>query len=129
MAGELGFVPEGPHIEEVSGIRKAFNEEHDKNGTSKRREERKHEEKRHPKEHMETIARTAESSNEQLSKKGLPYRFRIYEEQGSVIIDLVMLDNAGNITKEVKRNITDEDFDRLIEDISSIEGLFIDKNG
>ena len=129
MAGELGFVPEGPHIEEVSSVRKVYNEDHDKNGASRKRDEGKHQEKRHPREHMAAITKAAERSNGELSKKSLPFRFRVYEERETVIIDLVMLDNKGNIVKEVKRNITDEDFDRMIEDISSIEGLLIDQTG
>jgi hypothetical protein len=129
MAGELGFVPEGPHIEEVSGIRKIYNEEHGENDVAKRHSGSRHHEKRHPKEYLHAIAKAAERSNEQLAQKSMPYRFCVYEEEGSVIIDLVLLNKEGAVVKEIKRNITDEDFDRMIENISSIEGLLFDRNG
>ena len=129
MAGELGFTPEGPHIEEVTGLRRVHNEEHGEKESSGRHAETSHHEKRHPKEYLNAITKAAEASNDRLAKKGAPYRFRVYDEEGKVMIDLVMLDDTGKIVKEVKRNITDDDFDRLIENISAIEGLFIDRNG
>jgi hypothetical protein len=127
MAGDVGFSPEDSRVEEVSGIKKVNNDEQGGNASGKKGHEQH--KKRHPGEYMHVIGRAARESNEQLAKKGAPYRFRVYESQGEVMIDLVMLDASGNIVKEVKRNITDEDFDRLIENISLIEGLLIDKTG
>lgn len=40
-----------------------------------------------------------------------------------------MLDKDGGVLREIKRNITDEDFGRLIDDVSSMEGLIIDSSG
>ncbi len=78
---------------------------------------------------MATMARAAQASNEKLAKKGLPYRFCVCEKNGRIIIDLVLLDQSGKIVREIQRDITNEDFDRLIDDVASIEGLLIDKNG
>lgn len=129
MAGDIGFRSDDPHIEEVSGPRRAYNDDHGERNTPKQRKESKHHEKRNLKEYMRTITKAAESSNRQLEQNGSQYRFHVFEENGEVMIDIVMLDQSGRIVKEVKRNITDEDFDRLIEDISLIEGLFFDTTG
>jgi len=98
------------------------------------RERKQHHEQEVPehrklREYLRTLSRAAKASNEKLAKTGSRYRFCVYEEKGSVMIDLVILDEHGKIAAEVRRNITDVDFDRVIENISTIEGLLIDKNG
>ncbi|MBN2038303.1 MAG: flagellar protein FlaG [Chitinispirillaceae bacterium] len=128
MAGDMGFTPEDSRVEEVSGIRKVYNEERGDKDSSRKEQKRKRP-KRHPKEYMHTIGTAAKESNEQLARKGLPYRFCVHESGDEVIIDLVLLDSNGKIEKEIRRNITNEDFDRMIENISSLEGLFFDKTG
>jgi hypothetical protein len=128
MAGDVGFSPEDSRVEEVTGIKKVSNDEH--GGGSRKKQEEGHERpKRHPLEYMGTISKAAKESNDQLTKKGIPYRFHVYESAGKVMIDLVQLNAEGSIIKEVRRNITDEDFDRIINNIASIEGLLIDRTG
>jgi hypothetical protein len=130
MAGELGFSPEGPHIEEVAGSARVHNDKPaGERGSSRQQPDAHEHEKRHPKEYFHTISKAAEASNKQLERTKAPYRFRVYEEGPRVLIDIVMLDDAGKIVKEVKRNITDEDFNKVIQDISAIEGLLIDSSG
>jgi hypothetical protein len=129
MAGDFGFTPEDTRVEGLLGPSRVFNDRQGDGDSKKQERERRRHEKRHPAEYMRTIGRAAKESNDQLARKGLPYRFCIHETDGKVEIDIVMLDGSGNIVKEVKRNITDDDFDRLIENIALIEGLFIDKTG
>ena len=116
-------------IEKVPTVTKVHNDEHAGKEGKKKQPEPDHHEKRNPQEYMHAITQAAKTSNELLAKKGSPYRFRVYEEKGNVMIDLVMLDAAGKIIKEVRRNITDDDFDKLINNIASIEGLLFDSNG
>ena len=116
-------------VEKVPGVPKIHHEEHEgKEGKKKQPEQDLHE-KRDPKEYMHAISQAAKTSNELLAKKGSRYRFCVTEEGENVIIDLVMLDDAGKIIKEVRRNITNDDFDKLINNIASIEGLLFDSNG
>jgi|WetSurMetagenome_2_1015567.scaffolds.fasta_scaffold209086_1 hypothetical protein len=130
MAGELGFRPDPPHVEEVSSSSRVHNDRPaGERGGSKQHHGYGEKEKRHPGEYLHTIEKAAEASNRELERRKAPYRFCVYEENGRVMIDLVQLDAAGKITKEIKRNITDEDFEKVIEDISSIEGLFLDTTG
>jgi hypothetical protein len=82
--------------------------------------------KKDAREYFHTLEKAAEGSNEYCAKKGLPYRFRVYLEDNDVFIDLVVLDTAGKIIEEKRKNISHEDFTRLIEDVTSIEGLFFD---
>jgi hypothetical protein len=130
VAGELGFSPEEPHIEEVSRAARVHNERHaGEREASKDRQDAHRHDKRHPKEYLHTLSKAAEASNKRLELAGAPYRFCVCEEGGRVLIDLVTLDQSGNVVKEVKRNITDEDFEKVIEDISALEGLFFDGTG
>ena len=128
MAGDVGFSPEDSRVEELTGIKRASNDEQG-GGSKKKQEESRGRSKRNPLEYMGTISRAAKESNDQLAKKGIPYRFCVYESAGKMIIDLVQLNAQGEVIKEVRRNITDEDFDRLINNIAAIEGLLIDKTG
>ena len=84
---------------------------------------------RRPKDYFTTLAKRAGVTNQELAKKKLPYRFCVYEQGGEVFIDVVTLDAAGKVSTTVRRNITDEDFDRWIDDISILEGLFLDTSG
>ncbi|MBN1129546.1 MAG: hypothetical protein JXA71_11195 [Chitinispirillaceae bacterium] len=129
MAGDFGFSPEDSRVEGLLGTRRVYNDRDGNSGSKKKEQEGRRHEKRHPAAYMHTISRAVRESNEQLTRKGLPYRFCIHESKGEIEIDIVMLDRYGNVVKEVKRNITNDDFDRLIENISLIEGLFIDSTG
>jgi hypothetical protein len=76
--------------------------------------------------YFHTLSKAAEAANELCTKKSLPYRFRVYLENGEAIIDRTILDKDGNILEVKTKNINQEDFARLIEDVTSIEGLFFD---
>jgi hypothetical protein len=75
---------------------------------------------------MHTIGKAAESSNEKLVRLNLPYRFSVYAEGDELFIDVVVLDATGKVINERKKNISHQDFERLIEDVSQIEGVFVD---
>jgi hypothetical protein len=77
-------------------------------------------------DYFRTLAKAAEASNEQLVHKDVPLRFCVYEQGSLVFLDIVKLDAAGKVQKTVRRNITDDDFEHWIDDISHIEGLLID---
>ena len=76
--------------------------------------------------YFHALSKAVEASNGYCAKKGLPYRFRIYLKNNNLYIDLLVLDDNGNIIEEKRRNITEADFGRLIDDISNIAGLFFD---
>ena len=78
------------------------------------------------KDYFETLAKAAEASNEKLVEKNIPLRFCVYEENGQVFIDVVRLDPNGKIANTIRKNITNEDFEMWIEDISRMEGLLFD---
>jgi uncharacterized FlaG/YvyC family protein len=81
-----------------------------------------------PKDFVRTIAKAAEASNATLMRLNLPYRFRVFAEGEEVFVEIVVLDENGNIITEKKKNISHEEFARLIEDVSQIQGLFFDSN-
>jgi hypothetical protein len=83
---------------------------------------------RQPKDFVRTIVKAADASNAKLMQQNLPYRFSVYSEGDEVFIDIVILDENGTIVSEKKKNISHQEFARLIEDVSQIEGLFIDSN-
>jgi hypothetical protein len=76
--------------------------------------------------YFHTLSKAAEASNELCVKKGLPYRFRVYLINDEVFIDRMILDKDGNILEVKSKNVSQEDFARLIEDVTNIEGLFFD---
>jgi len=81
-----------------------------------------------PKDFIHTIGKAAEASNAKLVRLNLPYRFCVYSKDDEVFIDIVILDQNGTIVSEKIKNISHQDFERLIEDVSQIEGLFIDSS-
>ncbi len=91
------------------------------------RKDHRHRKRRRPKDFLQTIQKATEESNRKLSRQGTPVRFCIYMEKGRLMLDMAYLDDSGAITRVTTRDVTDADFDQLIEDISNIEGLQFDQ--
>jgi uncharacterized FlaG/YvyC family protein len=103
---------------------------YDRQDLSKRKQhQHQDKEERESKDYLRTLRKAAENSNDLLEKKDSPYRFRIYENEGEVFIELLVLDKSGNVINEQVRRITHESFEKWIEDLSAIEGLFLDMKG
>ncbi|MDD5672917.1 MAG: hypothetical protein PHC61_02030 [Chitinivibrionales bacterium] len=91
---------------------------------------RRHREgKREVAAYFRTVEKAAAALNELLTKKNTLYRFRVYWEGDQILIDLIVLDKTGAVAEKRKKNITHEDFARLIEDLGRGEGLMIDSLG
>ena len=91
-------------------------------------EDRKHRFRR-SKDYIHTLQAATEASNEQLVRLGIPLRFCVYEAHGQLMIDVVRLDENGHIIAAVRKDITNEDFEKWIEDIAGMEGLLFDRAG
>ena len=103
---------------------------HDPQDHSKRKHQEENEpQSRESKDYLRTLQKAAESSNELLAKKNSLYRFRVYERDSEVFIDLIVLDKDGNVVQEQIRRITHESFEKWIQDLSAMEGLFLDTQG
>jgi hypothetical protein len=111
-------------IQDTSYIKGLGETPHDHGGKGRHRQEQ---EQKEPRDYVRTIVRAAEASNEKLVRANLPYRFFVYTEGEEVFINLVVLDQNGKVMSEKKKNISHQDFARIIEDLSQIEGMFIDK--
>jgi hypothetical protein len=96
------------------------------NESDKKHERQQPRERKNPKDYFHALKTAAEKSNDFLLKKGLPYRFNVYTENEEVFIDLVTLDEKGAVIGQKRKNISHEDFQRIIEDVSQMEGLFFD---
>ena len=92
----------------------------------KKRSRQKPRLKKEVRDHFQDLSDAAGISNNKLKLKGLPYRFHLYEDSNEVFIDLVVLDEQGQIVEEKRKNISHQDFSRIIEEIESNEGLFFD---
>ena len=81
------------------------------------------------KDYFKTLLKATETSNEHLEQKGIPFRFYVYEKDDKIYIDFVQLDRQGKVKAVDTKDITNEDFNRWIDDIANIEGLVIDMRG
>ncbi len=93
-----------------------------------RREERKQEKKEQKKvaDFFHPLSKAVEASNRRLIERNLPYRFRVFKQWGEVFIELSVLDSGGKVIKKQRKNITQSDFNRIIDDVAQVEGLFFD---
>ena len=82
--------------------------------------------KRLPKDFFPTIARAVRRANETISQKGLLYRFEVYLQNGEVLIDTLVLNAQGEVEKRITKNVTQEEFDKLINDVAMAEGMMLD---
>lgn len=79
--------------------------------------------------HFESLKNAADLANRDLESKNSPYRFYIYREFEEIFINLVLLDANGNILEVKKKNITNQEFTDLINNIQNGEGLFYNTVG
>lgn len=96
---------------------------------SQERQQGKKQEK-HPKkqvrDYFRPLSKAVELSNKRLSDRKLPYRFSVYKKWGEVYIELFILDDNGMVKEKQRKNISYDDFNRIIDDVVAIEGLFLD---
>jgi hypothetical protein len=78
------------------------------------------------KDYFRPLSKAVEASNQRLTTDGLPYRFRVFKRWGNVYIELFILDEEGNIKEKQRKNISQSDFNRIIDDVVKVEGLFFD---
>ncbi|MCX7727118.1 MAG: hypothetical protein N2053_09760, partial [Chitinispirillaceae bacterium] len=67
------------------------------------------------KDFFNPLSKAVEASNKRLIARKLPYRFRVFREDEDVFIELSILDEGGNIIKKEVKNITESDFNRIID--------------
>jgi hypothetical protein len=78
-------------------------------------------------DYLKTIKKRAESTNQQFASQHLPYQITVdLVGNDEILIDLAVLDKKGVPIRHSKRNITNENFSRLMEDISTGKGLLLD---
>ena len=80
-------------------------------------------------DHFDELNRAAEITNDDFEKRNVPYRFYLRQEDGELFIELVVLDDEGNITEVNERNITHQDFSEWLSHIERGDGLFVDSRG
>ncbi|MBN1759513.1 MAG: hypothetical protein JW863_14385 [Chitinispirillaceae bacterium] len=77
-------------------------------------------------DYFHPLSKAVEVSNERLKERNLPYRFKVFKRWGEVYIELYLLDEQGKVKEKQRKNISHSDFNRIIEDVSMVEGLFFD---
>ncbi len=80
-------------------------------------------------DHFETIQNAVVESNRILIEKNLPLRCRLFMHESALVLELTRLDTAGKVISAEQRDISDADFITILNEITSIEGLFIDATG
>lgn len=80
-----------------------------------------------PRDYLRTINKRAQATDLAFKRQHLPYQFKVLTDgEENIYIDLSILDEKGNIVKHEKRDVTNESFGRLMDNISSGKGLLID---
>lgn len=77
-------------------------------------------------DYIDTLKKRAEKTNGSFVQKQLPYRLKIYTQDKKAFIELSTVDGFGNILDKKIRDITKDDFNKLIENISTGIGLIFD---
>lgn len=77
-------------------------------------------------DYIETVKKRAASTNERFIRKNLPYRLRAYTIGRRAFIGLAIYDGNNKIINNVARDITDDDFGIIIDNLSTGSGLLFD---
>ena len=77
--------------------------------------------------YLSTLKKRTEMSNDQAKKNKLPYRLTVHQvDQDKVFLDVVILDADEKELDRISRDITNENFSKVIDNITAGSGLIID---
>jgi len=77
--------------------------------------------------YLSTLKKRAEMTNNLAKKQKLPYRLAIHKvDQDKVFLDVVIMDADEKELDRISRDVTNNDFGKLIDNITSGAGLIID---
>ena len=77
--------------------------------------------------YLGTVKKRAEITNDLAKKKKLPYRLKVYPVAvDKVFMDVVIVNDKDEEVNRVSRDVTNADFDKLIDNISEGSGLLFD---
>ena len=95
-----------------------------KPGKKKNQQEHKHRDEAGS--HFQQLSKAAELAHDTLERNHSPYRFCVYQEGEEVFIDIVIIDDDGEIKETKKKNITHDEFSTWLNHIEQGNGLFFD---
>jgi hypothetical protein len=79
------------------------------------------------KDYAGTVEKRAKEINSQFEKRQLPYRIKVtIAADESVQLDLSIVNESGSPVNYLRRNISDDDFSKLMDDITSGKGIIFD---
>jgi len=76
--------------------------------------------------YLHTLKKRADMTNDLAKKRKLPYRLKIYVDQDRIFLDVSIIDADEKELNRISRDVTNNDFARLIDNISLGKGLIID---
>jgi hypothetical protein len=78
-------------------------------------------------DYLRTIRTRAQATDREFQRRNLPYRFKVLTDNNeNVLIDLSILDGQGKVIRHETRNVTNDNFGTLMDNISTGKGLLID---
>ena len=81
------------------------------------------------KDYFKILTKAAETSNQVLELKNLPYRFSVYKKTNALFIDFVTYDVKKKPINIQTIEVTRVNFYKWVKNISNIAGFYVDKNG
>ncbi len=79
--------------------------------------------------HYDELDREVAYANSMLEQEESPYRFDLHKEDDTVYIDIVVLDDNGNIIETLRKNVTHREFSQYRVAILEGGGLLLDNLG
>lgn len=77
--------------------------------------------------YLDTLKKRVKMTNDQAKKQNLPYRLTVHKvDKDKVFLDVVIMDADEKELDRISRDVTNNDFGKLIDNITSGSGLIID---
>ncbi len=93
-------------------------------GFNKRHKKKK--QHRFAKDSFEALSRLVEETHRELENRDSPFRLCIYQDDEEIYIDVVTLDESGQISQVFKHDISHTEVENLVDQIKSGTGLILD---
>ena len=100
----------------------------DKPGISsyKKKKQKKRKRFHEAKKHFDELTKIVDETHKELELKDSPFRICVYQEGEDIFIDIVTIDESGNIDQTFKHDISHAELENLVNHIKSGRGLIFD---
>jgi hypothetical protein len=79
-------------------------------------------------QYFRPLEKAADATNQNLENVDSPLRVSVYRKGAGVMMEIIVSRSDGLSPESIKKDITEDDFSKLIHDVTDVKGLIFDES-